>query len=271
MKRVWGHVVVGVTLIGCGVVLVPACKHDDSTLFVQNVLAAPLVTAGEACVFSSDPTQAAIPSGTLDVGLRGEYDATFLIGNQSVAQANSQQLRTETNIITIQGAIVRITDASGNELNTYTRATSATVYPSTGNVPGYAPATVTILDSSTLSGDTALQSNVAQQGTSRLVTYTKFFGQTTGGDYEESDEFEFPVDVCSGCLVGFSAADENPLEPEPNCALAAANATAVSLPVPCVIGQDSVVDCSACQGYAVCRGAAPTPTIDAGTGDAASE
>jgi hypothetical protein len=116
-----------------------------------------------------------------------------------------------------------------------------------------------------------LQSNVGNQGTSRLVTYTKFFGQTTGGDYEESDEFEFPVDICFGCLVGFSAADENPLEPEPNCALAAASGTATSLPVPCVIGQDAVVDCSACQGFAVCRGAAPTPTTDAGTGDAAGE
>ena len=151
MKRVWGHVLAGVTLVGVGAILVAACKHNDSTLFVQDVLSPPLVTQGQTCIFTADPTQPTISSGVLDYGLRTEYDANFLVGNQAVAKVNSQNLQTETDIITIQGAIVRITDAAGNQLANYTRLAASTVYPSTGTTPGYAPVTgVTIVDSATL-------------------------------------------------------------------------------------------------------------------------
>ncbi|HEY8091087.1 MAG TPA: hypothetical protein VIF09_24660, partial [Polyangiaceae bacterium] len=154
MKRVWGHVLAGVTLVGVGAILVAACKHNNSTLFVQDVLSPPLVTQGQNCVFTADPTQPVISSGYLDYGLRQHYEANFLVGNQAVAKVNSQNLQTETDIITIQGATVRITDAAGNQLANYTRLAAASVYPSTGTAPGYASVTgVTIVDSDTLAAD----------------------------------------------------------------------------------------------------------------------
>jgi hypothetical protein len=268
MKRVWGHAIAAVSLLAGTVASMAACKHDDSSLFVQDVLLAPLVTAGQQCLFTNDPTQPHIASGELDIGLRPEYDPTYLLANQLVPEVNSQQLQTETNIITVQGAIVRITDAAGNQLNTFTRYAAATVYPSAGSVPGYAPISVTTIDANTISSNTALQQNVATGGTTRLVTYVKFFGQTTGGDYIESDEFEFPVDVCYGCLVTFTSADENPLAPTPNCLNAGAS-SASSQPAPCIPGQDFSIDCSQCAGAAVCQGAA-TSVPDAGA-DAAGE
>jgi hypothetical protein len=264
MKRVWGHVMAGVTFVVGGIVTITACKHDDSTLFVQDVLAAPAVTPGQACTFTNDPTQAFISSGVLDIALRQDYSPTYLLANQAVPEVNSQQLQTETDIVTVQGAVVRITDSAGNQLNTFTRLATATVYPSSGSLPGYAPITVTVLDSATIADDAFLQSNVAAGGTTRLVTYVTFFGQTTGGAAIQSDEFEFPVDVCDGCLIAFSAADDNPLGPQPNCATAAANAATSSLPSPCVVGQDSVIDCSQCLGFAACHGAV-AGTIDAGS------
>ncbi len=61
-----------------------------------------------------------------------------------VAQANSQTLQTETSTITVQGAIVRVTDAAGNQ----SRTASARLLPrrrcmpSSGHrAPGYAPIT----------------------------------------------------------------------------------------------------------------------------------
>jgi hypothetical protein len=266
MKRVWGHVLAGVTLLAGGVVVFSACKHNDSTLFVQDVLAAQPVTQGEQCIFTSDPTQPFISSGVLDIALRSDYSPTYLIGNQSVPEVNSQQLQTETNIITVQGAVVRITDSQGNQLNDFTRLATATVYPSSGSVPGYAPITVTIVDQGTILADATLQTNVANRGTTRLVTYVTFFGVTTGGNSIQSDEFEFPVDVCSGCLIGFSSTSDNPLSslPQPNCLLAGAT-TSSSLPSPCQIGQDFVVDCSECQSVTACHGAAAGLVLDAGT------
>jgi hypothetical protein len=182
-----------------------------------------------------------------------EYNPTYLIGNQSVAEVNSQQLATETNIITVQGAVVTITDAAGNQLNSFSRLAAATVYPASGAVPGYAPITVTTIDSATIQNDTALQNNVAANGTTRLVTYVKFFGQTTGGNTIESDTFEFPVDVCKGCLVSFSSTSDDPALPQPNCRGAASSST--SLPSPCIKGQDFGFDCSLCQSNAACQGA----------------
>ena len=266
MKLVWGHLLAGVSLLAGGVAIMAACKHDNSTLFVQDVLAAQPVTLGQQCRFTSDPTQPFISSGLLDIGLRQEYDPTYLIANQSVAEVNSQQLQTETSIITVQGAVVRITDAAGNQLNTFTRLSSATVYPSQGTVPGYAPITVTTIDQNTILSNAALVSNVMNKGTTRLVTYVKFFGQTLGGNSIESDEFEFPVDVCYGCLVGFSALDINPNAPQPNCINAAAQA-ASALPQPCVLGQDFTVDCAQCQGVAVCQGAAAGLVVTDGGAD----
>jgi hypothetical protein len=266
MKRVWGHLLAGVSLLAGSIAIMSACKHDDSTLFVQDVLAAQPVSQGQQCKFTSDPTQAFISSGILDIGLRQEYDPTYLIANQSVPVVNSQQLQTETNIITVQGAVVRITDAAGTQLNTFTRLAAATVYPASGSVPGYAPITVTTIDQNTILSDAALLANVMALGRTRLVTYVKFFGQTLGGNSIESDEFEFPVDVCYGCLVTFSVQEINPSAPQPNCINAGAQSGS-SLPQPCVQGQDFTVDCAQCQPLTVCQGAAVGVVItDAGPG-----
>lgn len=252
MKRVWGHVLGGVSLLGIGVIVMAACKSDDSTLFVQDVLAQQLVTPGQQCVYTADPTQAAISSGVLDTAFRSQYVATFLVGNQAVPEVNSQQLATETDIITIQGAVVRITDSDGNQLADYTTLAAATVYPSSGGVPGYAPISVTIVDNTTVSSDSALQQVIhgGYGNTYRLVTYVQFFGQTTGGTSVKSDDFEFPVDVCYACLIGFT---NDPAETFfPNCGGAAASTTTSTLPEPCILGQDVGIPCSECLPSNVC-------------------
>jgi hypothetical protein len=258
MKRVWSHVVAGVSLLAGAGVTMAACVHDDSTLFVQGVLAPPLVTAAQGCSFSNDPSQAMIPSGILDVALSPSYVADFLVGNQMVAEANSQQLQTETSTITIQGAVVRITDAAGVQLANFTRLTSATVYPASGTTPGYAPVGVEILDPATAQ---------SVQGGARVVTYTKFFGQTLGGKSVESEEFEFPIDVCSGCLIAFSASDINPNANSPNClGNGTSGSSAASQPAPCRPGQDFPIDCAQCRSIPACNPNANTFVTDAGAG-----
>jgi hypothetical protein len=264
MMRVWGHLGVGLLLLASAVVSIPACAHDDSTLFVQNVLLAAPVSAGQVCQFTNDPKQPSISSGILDLALRDQYDAEFLLGNQMVSEANSQQLQTETSIITIQGAVVRITDAAGAQINTFTRLTSATIYPAAGSVPGYGAVGVTILDSSSTSGNGSVTSTVTGGGSARLVTYVKFFGVTLGGKSVESDEFEFPVDICLGCLISFSPVDISPLFAAPNCR-AAGSGTVSSLPVPCIVGQDTAVDCSYCLTNPYCN-PSTAPIADAGAG-----
>ena len=116
MMRVWGHVLAGLSLVA-GVTaagsMVAACVHDDSTIFVNEVLAPQFVTPGMACTFTADPTQLHITSGALDTGITSSYNAVFLVGNQIVPRGNPNQPQTETSYVNIQGAVVRILDSDG--------------------------------------------------------------------------------------------------------------------------------------------------------------
>ena len=272
MKRVLGHCLAAATLIAGGIGLMAACAHDDESLFVQNVLYPTPVAAGNSCTYSADPNQVHLSTGVLDTAFgRKRYDAWYLVGNQLVQQANQAQLKSETSTITIQGAVVRVTDPGGNQYTTFTKLTSGTVYPGTGTVPGYTSVSLQTIDSATV--DAVVKSGqLSAGGTVTLVTYAKFFGHTLGGTYVESNEFEFPVDLCNGCLVLFTANDVNPAFKTPNCignSSTGGSGGSSSLPTPCVTGQDTAIDCSQCQGIPACAGAyanGGAPVLDAGGG-----
>lgn len=265
MKRVWGHVLAAGAMLAGVAVTVSACVHDDSTLFIRDVLQQQLVTNGQQCTYTSDPTQNYITSGILDIDFLDTYNAEFLVGNQAVPVGNPATPNTETSRITIQGGIVQITDSAGNPIKTYTRYTATTIDPLQGSDPSYAPVSLTILDHDTVEGFRATVS-AANRPSVRLVTYTRIYGYTLGGDYVESDEFEFPIDICKGCLIRFAPQDIDPAFPAPNCA-AAQTGTASTLPIPCYPGQDDTIDCSQCQGIPDCSPNVPAGFVaDAGAG-----
>ncbi|MGD0677988.1 MAG: hypothetical protein ABSC94_21450 [Polyangiaceae bacterium] len=259
MNRVSKHVLAGLAIGGgCGIA-VSACAHDDSTLFIYDVEAPQYVSAGTTCSFQSDPTQPYIESGTLDLDFLTEYNPTYLVGNQLVAQSNPSALATETSFITLQKAVVRITDVEGKLLNTFTSSAAATIAPASGTTPSYAAISATTIDS-----QTAVTYGPKGAGSFvRFLTYVKFVGVTLGGQTIESDEFVFPVDLCRGCLIDFAQADIDPLYLAPNCA-SNPGVMATTTEVPCVRGQDLPVDCSQCQDVAACSPPL-IPVNDAGT------
>jgi hypothetical protein len=276
MKRVWGHVLAGVAVLGLGSAAVFACVHNDSSVFIQDVLAPQQVSNGQGCSYTSATSQAVMSSGILDVLFRDHYDPTYLVGNQLVAEANSAQLMTETSTFNVQGAVVRLTDSAGNSVGTgsFTRLAAGTIYPASGSSPSYAPITVTsVIDAQSVADlqnpakNATAAMTIAGGGLARVVTYVRFFGKTLGGRYVESNEFEFPVDVCSGCLIQFTPQDINPCYKAPNCiGNAAAGTSSAQQSVPCVFGQDLAIDCLQCQAYPACHGAyatAPPVMMDA--------
>jgi hypothetical protein len=247
-----GRCLAGLAVVTGALSLAAGCVHDDSSFFVQNVIFPQPQGAGTECTFTANPSQTFLSRGTLDTAFRSEYDAEFLVANQLVTESNPNQVQTETSNINIQGAIVRDTDAAGNQLDSFTSLTSGTVYAAVGGTPGYAVSSATVISQKALmaAGSTA-------GGVKTLVGYVKFFGHTLGGDYIESNEFEFPVDVCSGCLVQFSAADIDPCYSNINCKNAANGMTGSSNnSIPCVIGQDTPVDCAQCLQLSLCN---PSP------------
>jgi hypothetical protein len=278
MKRVLGHCLAGLTLMSGGIALIAACQHNDSSLFVYDVLYPTPVSQGQQCQFTADPNQPVLSVGSLDLGFSSTYYAHFLVGNQLVEQASSQNLKTETSIINIEGALVQVTDAAGNQLDNFKTLAAGTVLPSTGTLPGYAAIGATIASQTAVSALVkSEQTNLAHGGTTTLVTYVKFYGHTLGGTYIESNNFEFPIVIGmtsaqgGGFLVNFSqseAAQCNGVQLTGlNCL--APSSTAMSLPVPCTLGQDTPIDCSQCQAFPVCQGAytGPSPCLsDGGAG-----
>ncbi len=138
MNRIRKHIAAGTALLGLGIAALSACVHDDSTLFIKQVLAPPIVMQGAAeCVYTADPTQPELSYGTLDVDFRSDYTASFLVGNQMVPQGDPTKPATETSRIKLTGGIVRITDTAGNQLKKFSQATAGTVDPLSGTNPSY--------------------------------------------------------------------------------------------------------------------------------------
>ena len=245
MKRVLGHVMAGLLGTVTAGVAVAACAHDDSTIFIYNVID-PTPTGGQ-CTFTANPTQSFESFGKLDVALTGSYDAVFLVGNQLVAQADPTVPRTETSIVDLQGAIVRITDVAGHQIANFTDLAAASIPPASGGTPGYTAIQVTIVNQATVVNFALPQLPFGSLNELRFITYTKMFGKSLGGQYVESNEFEFPINVCRGCLISFATADVNLQCNVSNCLGASTTSTTTTATAPCFVGEDQPVDCSLCR------------------------
>jgi hypothetical protein len=223
-------------------------------IFIRQVQAR--VSSGSAgCTADASPSSLFITGGTLDVALRLQYNAALLVGNQLVPRGNASQLKTETSRIAMQGAVVRVQDANGVvQWGPVTVPGSGFMDPASGTNPSYG-VSETILLGSEYGARLATELS-AQPGLIRhLTAVVKVFGRTLGGLNVDSGEWQFPLSVCYGCLVSFPReADDLKLANQPNCDLAATTGT--SIPTPCVVGQDDVVDCRKCKeffpGAAIC-------------------
>jgi hypothetical protein len=251
--------------------LAPACVHDDSTIFIRSVLAPPQSSGTAGCMYTADPTQPTLSIGTLDVGLASRYVAELLVGNQMTPEGDPTQARTETSRVVISGAVVTITDAAGNQLTAYTTATSQTIDPASGDDPSYSVLEVIAVDPGTVAsfagtagskglpaGDAPVNITSQQQ----IVSNIQVFGKTLGGESVQSNVFEYPINLCLGCLVG--SLQGTP----PSCATSAASSSAT---LPCYTGQDQIEDCSLCAtnplcicGNTSCNGAPVEPAPDGG-------
>jgi hypothetical protein len=255
-RSVWVQLLTGVATTGTIGALMAACAHDDSTIFIQSVQAPPAAASpGAACVYTPDPGGAFISTGVLDVALLATYTAEALIGNQLISQGNHDLLRTETARVTLQGATVRLTDASGAQLKAFTTLSSGFVNPGNGSAPSFGNVAVTLVDAGT---SDALRTAIPRHGSKLLVAYFKVFGTTLGGQSVETDEFQFPINVCNGCLPFFPNGSQDEAlfaiqKPTRNC-LAASMITGG---IPCIIGQDQAVDCRLCKGFQACDPSIP--------------
>lgn len=250
----------GVTLaFVSGLAVMPSCAHDDSSLFVRAIMAPQGSSGGTSCSYKADPTQPQLFSGTVDIAFLAAYRPVVLVGNQLIPQGRADSFRTETNRIQLQGAVVTVEDSAGQQLDSFTTLSSGISDPAAGSTPGWGLVAPTLISPDLITrmrtgkfsngkADTTKDIKVNRGASKRLVVRFKVFGQTLGGQSVESNEQQFPVNACNGCLAYFplGANDPSPALPQPNCLAVGDEA---SLRFPCVIGQDEPVDCRLCVGY----------------------
>lgn len=228
-----------------------SCVANDASLVIIGLMAPPVTTGvGAACTYTPNVIGPFMSGGTMDVAFEEEYAPVLLLGNQLVPRGDPANVRIETDAITVQGAIVRITDASGATLDNFTVPGDAFILPSSGGTPGLAAFSTTLV--SPAAADAVRQLLGGSFGTKRLIAYVTVFGRTTGGTHIESGEVGIPVNACFGCLVTFPAGSNDPLQqPQPNCK-GGATGGATTIITPCVTGQDQPIDCRLCQGNIAC-------------------
>jgi hypothetical protein len=217
-------------------------------VFTVGVVNPSSADGGLPCTYAANPTPPLIASGLLDIALRDEYDALYLLGNRSVPQ----KVGPESAFVAIESATVRITSSTGSPLASYTRFVAASLRPTSDCRLGQdLLGPVTIVDANTISKDPEVQNLLApplwQSGRARVLTYVSFFGHTLDGRTAASNEFVFPVDACNGCLIQFR---NDPNYPIPNCT----GTAPTQLPDPCEFGEDVQIDCKTCSDVAGCQG-----------------
>jgi hypothetical protein len=246
MNRTWGRLLVLITGALFAGVVAPACASNDQSVFIRQVAAPPASRQNGSCLYTVDPTLPFLSEGTLDVGVRDDYYARLIYGNQLSARADRTANRTESNRVTLNGAVVRVTTTDGTLIREFTSVSTGFADPAVGDTPSYGVLAVTIIDRATR--DLLANGLNKRADTKLVIANVKGFGQTLGGVDVESNEFSFPIRVCKGCLVSFEKSNDVNLQPAPNCLLALAEGT----PLPCLAGQDEVTPCQVCRGRDVC-------------------
>ena len=219
-----------------------ACADNESTLFVQSVLA-----ESDDCTVTPDPGALMRLGGTMDVALASEYGVSLLVANHLVARGDENRLRTETSRVHLYASEVEVQDASGNVLSSFSVPIAGFADPSRGDSPGFGVAGTILIDAGTAQAARgALQGT---GGTQNLIARVVVLGRTLGGTEVETPPFDYPVTLCYGCLVAFPPEADDPASPGFDCD-AAAEVQTEGL---CRPGQDEAVPCSLCRGNPACE------------------
>ena len=203
MRRSTPKSLISVFLLTLGsLALIPSCADNNSSLFVEGVMALDTTT----CVAKADNTAVLLAGGIMDVAFRTSYTAFVLVGNQLTERGSREQLRTETSRIALRGAEVTLTTLDGKTLGNYSTVGTGFVNASAGDVPSYAAMSVDIIPS-------ALGSSSAVLNAGTVLAKIRVFGDTLGNIAVTSSELDFPIRVCNGCLVTYPTAAADPAQP----------------------------------------------------------
>jgi hypothetical protein len=219
---------VGLLALG-GAIASSSCVDNDSSLFIYGVMD---ITNSE-CVAKPDGSAVMIAEGVLDRQFADGYVAAFLVGSHLTERGSREKLRTETARLSITGAHMTLYGTEGAVIEFDTPATGL-VNPASGTDPGLAAVFARLVRYDDMA-------KLGQDG--QMIARVKILGTTLGGQDIESAIFDYPITLCTGCLLYYptEALDPNP----PYLCTGTAEASSDISKV-CFIGQDGYFPCTLC-------------------------
>ena len=115
MNRFWGHTLSAAVLTVVAGIAIPACAHDDASIFVTGVLYPPTPN-GQSCTYSADPTAPLLSRGLVDGAVTDNYSPEFLVGSTLVPKGNPSIPNSETARVEIQGTLIKVVDPVDNSV-----------------------------------------------------------------------------------------------------------------------------------------------------------
>ncbi|HEY6080691.1 MAG TPA: hypothetical protein VIW29_17875 [Polyangiaceae bacterium] len=238
-------------LAGLAASVLPSCATNDSMMFIIGVYARKQGT----CSPTPEADAPIWANGTLDRLFASDYTAALLIGNQITERGSREQVRTETSRVSLKGAEVQLVSVKGEELApAFSSTATGFVDAASGTDPS-----LTVMYATLIPGSVA-----ADLPLGTVVAKVRVFGDTLGGEDVESSELSFPIEVCEGCLVAYTASSRDLAAggTEYQCLVATDAADTPTIDLPCELGVDLPAPCTVCSGvYEVCLRPACNPSI----------
>jgi len=232
MSRFSKTISTGALLLGPAL-SVQGCVDNESSLFVIGVFA-----IGETqCIAEPDSTAVLLPSGTLDRSLANGYQAALLVGSHLTEQGSREKLRTETSRLQVEGAHVTLYNTAGQAFTLPDTAATGLIDPASGTDPGLAAVYAQLIRPADFA-------NLGDPG--QAIVRVRVFGTTLGGQEIESGDFDFPIQVCDGCLISYPPEAADPTAPPGVYLCSPAVDVEDDTATVCYPGQDAYVPCTLC-------------------------
>lgn len=212
------------------------CQDDWQGFFIHDNK-----RLGEApgCEIPTEAAAAGLLAGLLDLNVRTSYAGYLFIENGLIARADPGLPRAESNGIFVQGAYLYY---EPDPACAGTAGLADIEVRFSNYIPPQGTATVGIyLIPDALGG--LLRDSIAScpNQQAQITVTAQVFGITQGGIEVETQEFDFPITLCAGCLIYCpSGVDLDTTTPGCQCNC---NSDVEQNDPPCHVGQDDLVDC----------------------------
>jgi hypothetical protein len=240
MGRLRRQTVAACAIGGFGITLAAGCVDNNSSMFIQGVLA----PEAPDCDVTAAQGSTLLGEGVLDVEFSTEYRAWLLVGNQMTPRGAKQQVRAETSRVSLRGAEIVLEDVEGGGIAEFTVPGTGFVTVNRSEQPGFGAFLTTLIPGSN-GGTISNRIGSAYGAQMTVIANIRVFGDTLGGVEVESAELSFPIRVCRGCTIHY------PLDAIVNDRCDVAGDEGGNLP--CFPGQGGI-DCRACASVStLCR------------------